>query len=136
MKTREFIIDRGRGPEIEGTRITVYSILDFVIEGWHCERIADFFRIHPEEVQAATEYIREHTLEVLRDYVKILERCERGNPLEIRAKTEESRQKFLELVQEVREAKARGETDVRELIQSFRETKMQGNGNADNHGGQ
>jgi uncharacterized protein (DUF433 family) len=85
MKYDEFIHDRGRGPEIKGTRITVYSILDFVIEGWHCERIADFFRLHPQEVEAAMEYIREHTLEVLREYVRILERSEGGNPPEMQA---------------------------------------------------
>ena len=28
------IIDRGRGPEIAGTRITVYDVLDYFQEGW------------------------------------------------------------------------------------------------------
>jgi uncharacterized protein (DUF433 family) len=86
MKLDKFIHDRGRGPEIRGTRITVYSILDYMIEGWHCERIADFFQLHPQEVQAAMEYVREHTLEVLREYVKILERSERGITAEFQAK--------------------------------------------------
>ena len=29
------IINRGRGPEIEGTRITVYDVLDYARQGWH-----------------------------------------------------------------------------------------------------
>ena len=120
MKSADFIHDRGRGPEITGTRITVYSILDFMIEGWHCERIAEFFRVHPEEVQAAMDYVREHTLEVLREYVKILERSERGNPPELQAKLDASHERFRELVSKVREAKARGETDVGALIDEYR----------------
>jgi uncharacterized protein (DUF433 family) len=135
MKLDDFIHDRGRGPEIKGTRITVYSILDFMIEGWHCERIADFFQLHPEEVRAAMEYVREHTLEVLREYVKMLERSERGNPPELQAKLDANHQDFQELVRQVREAKGRGETDIQGLIQKFRETRMQGIANARNHGG-
>ena len=33
MKSDEFIHDRGRGPEIKGTRITVFAILDYLLEG-------------------------------------------------------------------------------------------------------
>ncbi len=34
------IIDRGRGPEIEGTRITVYDIWDYAKLDWHRDAIA------------------------------------------------------------------------------------------------
>ena len=34
------IINRGRGPEIEGTRITVYDIWDYALENWHRDAIA------------------------------------------------------------------------------------------------
>ena len=34
------IHDRGRGPEIEGTRITVYDVMDYYCEGWPATRIA------------------------------------------------------------------------------------------------
>src|SRR5207248_1842253 len=104
MKTDKFIHDRGRGPEIKGTRITVYSILDYMIEGWHCERIAEFFQLHPQQVLAAMKYVRKHTLEVLREYVKILERCERGNPPEIQAKLEASHKNFKRLMRKVQAA--------------------------------
>ena len=36
------IINRGRGPEISGTRITVYDVLDYRKLGWHRDRIAAF----------------------------------------------------------------------------------------------
>jgi uncharacterized protein (DUF433 family) len=136
MKYDEFIHDRGRGPEIKGTRITVYAILDFLLAGWNRERIADQFKVHPEEVEAATEYIREHTLEVMREYVKILERSERGNPPELQAKLDASHERFLELVSRVREAKSRGDTNVRAIIEEYRQARAQEAVNARNHGGQ
>ena len=39
MTTR--IINRGRGPEIEGTRITIYRIMDFVRDNCSMTTIAD-----------------------------------------------------------------------------------------------
>jgi uncharacterized protein (DUF433 family) len=136
MRSAEFVDDRGRGPEIKGTRITVYAILDFVLAGWHPERIADLFKIHPEEVQAAIAYVLEHKLEVLREYVRILERSERGNPPELQAKVDASHAQFLELVGKVREAKARGDTNVGALIEEYRSARAQEVANARNHGGQ
>lgn len=41
------IIDRGRGPEIEGTRITVYDVMDYWIAGWNVEQIAGLWRLPP-----------------------------------------------------------------------------------------
>jgi uncharacterized protein (DUF433 family) len=58
------IIDRGRGPEIAGTRITVYDILDYVNIGWHHTAIAAMFRISSRQVQAAIQYIEDHEEEV------------------------------------------------------------------------
>jgi len=68
------IINRGRGPEIEGTRITVYDVLDYRKHGWHCDRIAALFRLSSEDVQAALDYIDAHTQEVTEGYRKILQR--------------------------------------------------------------
>jgi uncharacterized protein (DUF433 family) len=135
MKSDRFIHDRGRGPEIKGTRITVYSIVDYMIEGWPCERIADFLRLHPEEVQAAMDYVREHTLEVLREYVKILERCERGNPPELQAKLDASHEQFQQLMSEIKAAQARGEKNLGHLIDEYREARRQEAAYARDHGG-
>jgi uncharacterized protein (DUF433 family) len=80
------IIDRGRGPEIAGTRITVYDILDYHKQGWHHTRIAATLRLSSAQVLAAVRYIEEHKEEVLANYQKILDRCARGNPPEVQAK--------------------------------------------------
>ncbi|HEY7155249.1 MAG TPA: DUF433 domain-containing protein, partial [Gemmataceae bacterium] len=124
MKYDEFIHDRGRGPEIKGTRITVYSILDYLLEAWSAERIAAWFRLTVPQVEAAIEYMRDHTLEVMRNYVKILERAERGNPPEVQAILDANHEKFLQAVAKIRQIE---ETDpevrkqkVAALIEEFR----------------
>ena len=47
------VIDRGRGPEIRGTRITVYAVVDYWKDGWRYDQIAGLFRLPPGEIQAA-----------------------------------------------------------------------------------
>ena len=80
------IINRGRGPEIEGTRITVNDVWDYAKENWHRDAIATWLRIPSMRVAAALEYIQQHKEEVLAEYERILERCRRGNPPELPAK--------------------------------------------------
>ena len=136
MNSDDVIIDRGRGPEIKGTRITVYSILDYLLEGWHHTLIAAFFRISSHEVLAAMDYIREHRAEVMADYTKILERAERGNPPELQAKLDAGHERFKELVARIR---ALDEKDpelrrqkVEEMIREHREKARQETANAGN----
>jgi len=68
------IIERGRGPEIEGTRITVYDVMDYLQEGWRYDQIAGLFRLLPDDIQAAIQYIEVHYAEVMADYQQILAR--------------------------------------------------------------
>lgn len=88
------IINRGRGPEIAGTRITVYDILDYAKENWHHTAIAATLRISSFQVLAALRYIEEHKDEVMANYQKILDRCARGNPPEIQAKLDAIHAKY------------------------------------------
>jgi uncharacterized protein (DUF433 family) len=74
------IIDRGRGPEIEGTRITVYHIMDFLKHGDSAESIAGDLQLNVAQVQAALDYIEAHQQEVDAEYAAIMERVQRGNP--------------------------------------------------------
>jgi uncharacterized protein (DUF433 family) len=68
------IINRGRGPEIEGTRITVYDVWDYLKLNWDLTEIAALFRISSDQVRAAKEYIDEHREEVLQNYQRIVDR--------------------------------------------------------------
>jgi uncharacterized protein (DUF433 family) len=101
------IIDRGRGPEIAGTRITVYDILDYYKEGWHRDVIASTLRLSSRQVEAAIRYIEEHRDEVMPEYEEMLARDARGNPPELQAKLDAGHERFLAMVQERRESKKR-----------------------------
>ena len=138
MKYDEFIHDRGRGPEIKGTRITVFAILDYLLLAWHPDQIAVWFRLSSDQVRAAIDYINEHTLEVMRNYVKILERAERGNPPELQAKLEESHRRFQILKSKIRQIE---DTDpevrrakVAVLLEEHRQAGRQGDANAGDNG--
>src|SRR6266508_151760 len=85
------IINRGRGPEIAGTRITVYDVMDYHRQGWHHTLIAATLRLSSAQVLEAIRYIEEHREEVTANYQQILERCARGNPPEIQAKLDKIR---------------------------------------------
>lgn len=88
------IIDRGRGPEIEGTRVTVYDIWDYAKQNWHRDAIATTLRLSSAQVAAALEYIDQHRQEVLAQYSKILERQRRGNPPELQARLDAIHEKW------------------------------------------
>ena len=94
------IIDRGRGPEIAGSRITVFDILDYLQEGWDLVQIALFFRLSTRQVDAAVRYIDQHNDEVMEEYQRILERCARGNPPELQAKLDAGHEQFLAMVRQ------------------------------------
>jgi uncharacterized protein (DUF433 family) len=89
------IIDRGRGPEIEGTRITVYDVMDYLQEGWRYDQIAGLFRLLPDDIQAAIQYIEDHYAEVMADYQQILARHSQVQySPEVQAKLARSREKL------------------------------------------
>lgn len=104
------IIDRGRGPEISGTRITVYDILDYSTQGWHHTLIAATLRISSREVLVALEYIESHKCEVMAAYEEILERSARGNSPEIQAKLVAAHERVEEFLKQRRaESKERAD---------------------------
>ena len=80
------ITDRGRGPEIAGTRITVYAILEYVQENWRRDDVAFWLGLTKDQVDVAIRYIEDHRAEVISQYEKIMERINRGNPPELQAK--------------------------------------------------
>jgi uncharacterized protein (DUF433 family) len=80
------IIDRGRGPEIAGTRITVYDVLDYHKTGWHRDMIADTLSLSSQQVEVAIRYIEQHRDEVMAEYEEMLARDARGNGPELQAK--------------------------------------------------
>ena len=94
------IIDRGRGPELAGTRITIYRIMDYQGYDYSPSDIAAELGITNEQVQLALDYIDKNRAEVEADYKLILQRVTQSNPPGIdegRAKTlDELRQRVME----------------------------------------
>lgn len=99
MISRPTIIDRGRGPEIAGTRITVFHVLEYQLAGAHRDAIAASFGLSSDQVDAAVEYIRQNQEEVTQQYARIRERIELGNTPEIEARFRESQAKLAALRQ-------------------------------------
>lgn len=108
MRTTPAIIERGRGPEIAGTRITVYDILDYTTINWHPNSIALLFNLSTEQVLTAIRYIEAHKAEVMAEYERILERDARGNPPELQARLDADHAKFMEMMEERWKAKGLG----------------------------
>jgi uncharacterized protein (DUF433 family) len=106
------VIDRGRGPEIAGSRITFYDVLDHNKEGWPAREIAWLFHLSTEQVEAAIRYIEEHKDEVMVAYERILARHALGNPPELQAKLDAGREQFLAIVRERQRAKAQEKPDA------------------------
>jgi uncharacterized protein (DUF433 family) len=88
------IVDRGDGPKIEGTRITVYTVLEYQRLGRARDWIAVALNLSSAQVQAAMDYIREHEARVTADYERILARIQRGNSPEIESRLQANREKL------------------------------------------
>jgi uncharacterized protein (DUF433 family) len=97
------IIDRGRGPEIEGTRITVYDVIDYLKENWRAEQIAAMFRLPLEDIEAAMDYIERHEEEVMADYQQIVARHQNVTySPEVQARLADTHERFLAKVEAMR----------------------------------
>src|SRR5438093_1310043 len=79
------IVNRGRGPELEGTRVTVYRIMDFVQEDCSIGDIATALHLTEERVRMALDYIALHRQEVEAEYHKILQRVQQRNSPQVEA---------------------------------------------------
>lgn len=77
------IIDRGRGPEIAGTRITVYDVMDYYLAGDSLSFIAYALSIYPEQVAAAIKYIEQHKEQVAAEHQEMLKGDAVGNSPEL-----------------------------------------------------
>ena len=88
------IVNRGDGPRIEGTRITVYTVLEYVRAGETRDSIAAALNLSSREVEAAMDYIRENEAAVNAGYEIILARIRKGNSPEIEAKLQVNREKL------------------------------------------
>jgi uncharacterized protein (DUF433 family) len=97
------IINRGRGPEIAGTRITIYNVMDYRKHGWHRDRIAAQFLLSSDQIQAALDYIDVHKEEVEREYQAMLDwQRNYKYPPDVQAKVDACRERAQKRLAEIR----------------------------------
>jgi uncharacterized protein (DUF433 family) len=91
----DLIHDRGRGPEIAGTRITVYNLLtSFLDPTMTEEEIGRIYEITARQVAAARAYVLSNPDTVLAEHLKIEQRMAAGNPPEVRQQAEQVKSTF------------------------------------------
>lgn len=92
----DLIHDRGRGPEIVGTRITVYNLLPHFLDGNTTEAsICRMYELTPEQVSAARAYILNNPDTVLGRHLDIEARLAAGNPPEVIERAQQTHISFL-----------------------------------------
>jgi uncharacterized protein (DUF433 family) len=92
----DLIHDRGLGPEIRGTRITVYDLLLHFLEPSETEEyICRLYELTAEQVAAARAYVLNNPEVVLAEHLKIEARIAEGNPPEVIERAKETRATFL-----------------------------------------
>ena len=70
------IIRTDSGLTIDGSRLTLYSIMDLVIANYPPEYIKDFFNLTDEKNNDALDYIEEYRAEVETEYQLVLKQAE------------------------------------------------------------
>jgi len=90
------IHDRGRGPEIAGTRITVYNLLPHFFDATATESyVCELYNLTPEQVAAARAYVLNNPETVLAEHRRIEERMAAGNPPEVVERAKQTHAEFL-----------------------------------------
>lgn len=109
MSTTIQIIDRGRGPQLSTSRITVQDVVPMLQRNCTPEEIIELIPVLTrEEIQVIQQYVRDHYDEVMDEDRRIREReAQRVTPPEILKILEDGRAKRLELMEQFANAEAR-----------------------------
>ena len=70
------VIRTSRGLSIAGTRITLYSIMDYLKAGWPTELIRDRLNLTDEQIVDVLDYIEAHREEMEAEYALVLRQAE------------------------------------------------------------
>jgi uncharacterized protein (DUF433 family) len=121
------IQDRGRGPEIAGTRITVFNLLQSFLDPTITEEeICRVYGLTPQQVAAARAHVLSNPDTILAEHLEIEERLSAANPPEVRdragraKKTLEEFKRWLQ-EREVADAQEQGRENGAGQFPTFRE---------------
>lgn len=70
------IVQTSRGPSINGTRLTVYHIMDMLKYGKSPDFVQGWYHLTDEEMAAVMQYLKQNEEELEREYADILRRAE------------------------------------------------------------
>jgi len=70
------VVRTSRGLSIAGTRITLYSIMDYIKAGKSPEAIRDDFRLTIKQTADVLDYIEKHRAQVEAEYQQVLKEAE------------------------------------------------------------
>lgn len=102
--SRDLIHDRGRGPEIVGTRITVLDLLPYFLDPSADEAyIGRVNSLSADQVAAARAYVLHHAETVLVEHLEIEARIAAGNPPSVAEKAKMTHEAFLKFRQSLAE---------------------------------
>lgn len=73
--TTNIVVRTSRGLTIAGTRITLYSIMDYLKADWPPKLIKDLFDLTDQQITAVLTYIEAHRDEVESEYQAVLEKA-------------------------------------------------------------
>ncbi len=66
------VVRTGRGLSIAGTRITLYSIMDYVKKDWPPKLIQNWFNLSDKQIADVMDYIENNRAEVEAEYQEVL----------------------------------------------------------------
>ena len=76
MLNQDTVVRTSRGLSIAGTRITLYSIMDYLKANWPIKLIQDLFDLSEQQMSDVLAYIECHAEEVEAEYQLVLEQAE------------------------------------------------------------
>lgn len=74
--TQNIVVRTSRGLTIAGTRITLYSIMDYVKQDWPPKLIKDLFDLTDEQISGVLAYIDANREQVEAEYQIVLQKAE------------------------------------------------------------
>jgi uncharacterized protein (DUF433 family) len=109
----DLIQDRGRGPEIVGTRITVYNLLPHFLDPTATEEIiCRIYDLTPEQVASARAYVLNNPDTILAEHLNLEMKMAAGNSPEVEERAKRTHAAFVNF-KKVLADRQQDETDVR-----------------------
>jgi hypothetical protein len=116
------IHDRGRGPELIGTRTTVFNLLPYFLDPSVTENyICQMNGVTPEQVAAARAYILHHADTVLMEHLQIEERLAAGNPPEVIERAKKSHDNLLKFKEWLQKNSAGNSRNLESQLPPFKQ---------------